>query len=84
MTYTGDTEWTDALVDLGRGADLLVAEAYFYDKAVKLHLDLASLEARLLEIAPRRLILTHMSEDMLSRRDGLPYETAEDGMVLTL
>ena len=83
IAYTGDTEWTDALVALGREADLMVAEAYFYDKAVKLHLDLASLEAHLPDIAPRRLILTHMSEDMLSRREGLPYETAEDGMIVT-
>ena len=84
IAYTGDTEWTDALVDLGRDADLLVAEAYFYDKSVPLHLDLASLEAHLPSINPHRLFLTHMSEDMLARRAGLPYETAEDGLVVTL
>ncbi|MBB4303928.1 ribonuclease BN (tRNA processing enzyme) [Rhodobium orientis] len=84
IAYTGDTEGTDALVDLGRNADLFVAEAYFRDKKVPLHLDLASLEERLDEISPKRLVLTHMSEEMLARRDEVPYECAEDGLVLTL
>ena len=32
ISYTGDTEWTDALIDAGHQADLLIAEAYFYNK----------------------------------------------------
>ncbi|MBI2311927.1 MAG: MBL fold metallo-hydrolase [Betaproteobacteria bacterium] len=84
LAYTGDTEWTDELIEAGRGADLFIAEAYFYDKKVKLHLDLASLAARLPAIQPRRLVLTHMSDDMLSRLPGIPYETAEDGKVVEI
>jgi hypothetical protein len=30
----------------------------------------------------RRLIVTHMNEDMLRRRDTLEVETAEDGKVV--
>ena len=82
VAYTGDTEWTDDLVGLARGVDLFVTEAYFRDKQVKLHLDLATIEAHLAEIAPKRLILTHMSDDMLGRLDGLGYETAHDGLVV--
>lgn len=82
VAYTGDTEWTDALVDAARGVDLFVAEAYFYDKKVKLHLDLATLVENLPRIHPKRLVLTHMSEEMLERVPGLGYETARDGMVV--
>ena len=82
LAYTGDTEWTDAIIEAARGADLFVAEAYFRDKRVALHLDLASLEGHLPAIGAKRLILTHMSDDMLAHREGLPYETAEDGMVV--
>ncbi len=39
ITYTGDTEWNDALTEAAKGADLLIAEAYFYEKKVKFHLD---------------------------------------------
>ena len=83
FAYTGDTEWTETLVPLGRDADLLVAEAYFRDKRVPLHLDLASLERRLDDIRPKRLVLTHMSDAMLADAADLPYEAAEDGLVLT-
>jgi ribonuclease BN (tRNA processing enzyme) len=84
IAYTGDTEWTDELIDAGAGVDLLIAEAYFYEKKVKFHLDLASLQARLPLMQPKRLILTHMSEDMLSRPDEIPYETADDGKIIEL
>jgi ribonuclease BN (tRNA processing enzyme) len=82
VAYSGDTEWTDSLIDVARGADLFIAEAYFFDKAVKFHLDLATLLRHRAELDCRRLIVTHMNEDMLARRDVLEVETAEDGKVV--
>jgi ribonuclease BN (tRNA processing enzyme) len=84
MAYTGDTEWTDELIEAGRDADLFIAETYFYDKKVKFHLDLASLIEKLPLIHPRRLVLTHMGSDMLFHLADIPYESAEDGKVLEL
>ena len=82
MAYTGDTEWTDALIACAADVDLFVAEAYFFDKKVKLHLDLATLAEKLPRIQAKRLILTHMSDDMLARVGALGYETAHDGRVV--
>ena len=82
LAYTGDTAWTDALIDCGRDADLLIAEALFFDKRIKWHLDYASLREHLDEIRPRRLILTHMGPDMLAHRGEADCETAEDGMIV--
>ena len=84
IAYTGDTEWTDTLVEAGREADLFVAEAYFRERRVKNHLDLATLEAQLDRIRPKRLVLTHMSDDMLARRREVPYLAADDGLVVEL
>jgi ribonuclease BN (tRNA processing enzyme) len=84
IAYSADTEWTEALIPLARNADLFVAEAYYYDKIVKNHLSLTTLEAHLPEINPKRLVLTHMSDDMLGRRDTLAYMTADDGMIVEL
>ena len=84
IAYTADTEWTETLIPLGRDADLLIAETYTYDKVVRNHLSLNALEAHLAEIRPKRLILTHMSDDMLSRLNALPYTAAHDGMVVEL
>jgi len=82
VTYTGDTEWTESLVDAARGADLFIAEALSYDKRIRYHLDLATLLEHRSRLDCRRLILTHMGEDVLARLDGLAVETAEDGKQL--
>jgi ribonuclease BN (tRNA processing enzyme) len=82
IAYSADTEWTETLVPLGRDADLFIAEAYYYDKVVKNHLSLKTLEAHLAEINPKRLVLTHMSDDMLARLDALTYTAAGDGLVV--
>jgi ribonuclease BN (tRNA processing enzyme) len=84
IAYSADTEWTDALVPLAREADLFIAEAYYYERIVKNHLSLETLEARLPDINAKRLILTHMSDDMLARIPTLAYETAHDGMIVNL
>ncbi len=84
IAYTADTEWTETLIPLGRDADLLIAEAYTYDREVKNHLSLKTLAAHLGAIKPKRLILTHMSDDMLARLDTLGHEAASDGMVVEL
>jgi ribonuclease BN (tRNA processing enzyme) len=82
IAYTGDTEWTEALIGLGRGADLFISEAYTFERPVRNHLSLKTLEARLGEIRPKRLILTHMSDDMLGQLDTLAHESASDGLVI--
>jgi ribonuclease BN (tRNA processing enzyme) len=82
IAYTGDTEWTEALIGLGRDADLFISEAYTFERPVKNHLSLKTLEARLGEIRPKRLILTHMSDDMLGQLDTLAHESASDGLVI--
>lgn len=84
ITYSGDTEWTETLVPAARGADLFICEAYYYDRIVRNHLSLKTLEEHLPRMAPKKLVLTHMSDDMLARIGSLPYTTASDGMVLEL
>ena len=84
IAYSADTEWTEMLVPLARGADLFIAEAYTYDRIVKNHLSLATLEAHLAEIAPKRLILTHVSDDMLGRLETLKHTAAHDGMTVEI
>jgi ribonuclease BN (tRNA processing enzyme) len=84
IAYSADTEWTETLIPLAREADLFIAEAYYYDKVVKNHLSLTTLQTHLAEIKPKRLVLTHMSDDMLGRLDRLPHTAAHDGMIVEL
>jgi ribonuclease BN (tRNA processing enzyme) len=84
IAYSADTEWTETLIPAARDADLFIAEAYTYERVVKNHLSLTTLEAHLPEIRPKRLVLTHMSDDMLGRLDALDYTAASDGMIVEL
>jgi ribonuclease BN (tRNA processing enzyme) len=84
ITYSGDTEWTDALLDAARGADLFICEAYFFDKKIKYHLDYQTLRQRRDQLDCRRIILTHMGPEMLSRLGEVEFECAEDGKVVGL
>jgi ribonuclease BN (tRNA processing enzyme) len=84
IAYTGDTAWTDSLAAAAAGTDLLIAEAYYYDKAVPYHLRYTDLVAHRASLASRRVVLTHMSADMLARtaERGLAFEPAHDGLTI--
>ncbi len=84
VAYSGDTEWTDALVDVARGADLFIAEALFFEKKIRYHLDFRTLMAHRPRLACGRLVLTHMNDDMLARLAELGVEAADDGRVFVL
>jgi ribonuclease BN (tRNA processing enzyme) len=84
VAYTGDTEWTDDVAKVAAGADLLIAESYFFDKPVKWHLNYHDIAERRDRLGARRVILTHMSREMLSHVDDVPDECAHDGLVVTV
>jgi len=84
LSYTGDSQWTPALVFAGANADLLIAECYQFDKQMKGHLDYQTLKRHLDEIAASRVILTHMSADMLDSLEHTDIEAAYDGLVVTI
>jgi ribonuclease BN (tRNA processing enzyme) len=84
VTYSGDTEWTDALIAAGKDADLFVCEAYFYEKSAWYHLDWLTLRSHLPKVKAKRIILTHFSADMLTHLDEVHLETAEDGKIVEI
>ena len=84
ISYSGDTEWTDMLIPAAHGADLFICEAYFFEKSVKYHLDYRTLMDHRAELRCGRLVLTHMSEDMLGRLENIGAEWAEDGKTIVL
>ena len=87
IAYTGDTAWTNAITQAAADTDLLIAEAYFQDKNIPYHLRLADIDTRQEQITARRVILTHMSDDVLHMApgpDGNHFEQAYDGLAITL
>jgi ribonuclease BN (tRNA processing enzyme) len=84
LCYSGDTEWVDSLREAASGSDLLIAEAYFFDKKIKFHLDYSTLASHLPELNAKRVILTHMNAKTLERLHGSDVELAEDGMIVSI
>ena len=82
IAYTGDTAWTDDLVTAAADADLLIAEAYYYDKAIPYHLSYADLASHASELTSRRIVLTHLSADMLARLNEVTFDIACDGLTI--
>jgi ribonuclease BN (tRNA processing enzyme) len=82
--YSGDTEWTDSLLEVAKDADLFVCECNLFDKKAPGHLDYRTLVERRAQLKCERLVITHMSEDMLTHLDESDLETAADGTVIAL
>ena len=87
LAYSGDTSWTDRLVDAAAGADLLIVECYRLASAPANHLDLATLETKRAVLGAGRILLTHMSDEVLSQIPAIEakgYEVARDGLVVDI
>lgn len=85
FAYSGDTEWTDALLPIAADADLFVCECYAYEGRMTGHMVWETLKARIPDLRARRLMVTHMNPTVLTRLDEVRAEgvlVAEDGLVM--
>lgn len=86
VAYTGDTAWGEHVVNLARDTDLFVCECSYFDPApdVVKHMSYREIYANRDLLKTRRLVLTHMSEEMLARASEAIFDTAFDGLVIDL
>jgi ribonuclease BN (tRNA processing enzyme) len=86
IAFSGDTEWTDTLLELSREADLFVCECQHTVPFPNHHLDYQTLRRKRPELTCKRLLLTHLGAQMIGRaRAGeIEEECAEDGMKIEL
>ncbi len=80
VVYTGDGELTEELIGFSAGADLLISECYYYDKAIKWHLNYPDVK----HLKAGKTVLTHMHENMLAHTDEVPEICACDGMKIII
>jgi ribonuclease BN (tRNA processing enzyme) len=84
IAYSGDTGWSDDLVETAKEADLLVCECNFFDQQMPSHIDYRTLDANRSRLGCDRIVLTHMGEEMLAHLDEVDLEAASDGMTITV
>jgi ribonuclease BN (tRNA processing enzyme) len=83
IAFSGDTQWTDSLIEVSRDADLFVCECLHWTppRVPNHHLDYQTLQSKLPLLTCRRILLTHLGAPMLERAAAgeLELECAEDG-----
>lgn len=87
LAFSGDTRWTEALVDIAENVDLLIAECHGVKPNGVHHLDWQTLNEHKNDLRAKRILLTHLSPAMLGRLPNLErgrFEFAEDGLVMRL
>ena len=83
IAFSGDSEWVENLVAAGRNADLYIMECYDFDGAPRFHMSWSKIAAELDRIGAKRVLLTHMGDAMLARRDDIcdpRVVLAQDGL----
>src|SRR6202790_2964472 len=85
IVFSGDSGWNDELVELADGADLFLCECTYYESAhLKFHLNYPLLAANREKFKVRRMVLTHLGREVLSREDEIALEMGYDGMKITI
>jgi len=84
ILFSGDSLWTESLIEHARGVDLFLCECSFYRQQPGMHVNYQALTANLDRLHCKQLLLTHLGEEMLLNRNELSPQVAEDGMVIEI
>lgn len=84
IAYSGDTEWTDALIPLSQNADIFICECNFFQLQIKNHLNYRTLSEKRDSFSCKRMLLTHFDTEMLENQDKIGIDMTCDGMKIDL
>jgi ribonuclease BN (tRNA processing enzyme) len=84
IVYTGDSGWTEDFVKYAEGADLFICECSFFETRLPTHLDYPQIMENLSRIKAKRILLTHLGQEVLNRRSEIELELASDGQTIIL
>jgi ribonuclease BN (tRNA processing enzyme) len=85
LAFSGDTQWTETLVDIAAGADLFITECYRFDTPAPYHIDFATIKANRDRLTAKSILLTHLGMGMLpyiKDAEAAGYQVARDGMTI--
>lgn len=83
IVFSGDTGWTDKLIDLSANADLFLCECTYFDQpGLDFHISYEQFMTQRHRLTMHRLVLTHLGREVLERESEVCLEMATDGMVI--
>src|SRR3984957_5259283 len=85
IVFSGDSGWNDELVAFSEEAVQFPCErTYFESVNLNFHLNFPLLAANLDKFKVRRMVLTHLGREVLSREDEIALEMGYDGMKIKI
>jgi ribonuclease BN (tRNA processing enzyme) len=84
IVYTGDTGWTEDLLQHAENSDLFICECSFFESRLETHLDYPRIAENVERFCSKRIVLTHLGQEVLRRRSEVELEVAHDGLVIAL
>ena len=82
IVYSGDTGWTEDLLTSTEGADLFICECSFFETRMPMHLDYPRIVENLERFGSKRIVLTHLGQEVLRHRSEIALEVAHDGLLV--
>jgi ribonuclease BN (tRNA processing enzyme) len=85
VSFSGDTEWVESLVDAASGADLFISECFAFEAEARYHLNWRTIERNLDRLGAKAVLLTHLGPEALANRPAIRHpivSIAEDGLQL--
>ena len=84
IVYTGDSGWTEDLVARAQGAHLLLCECSFFESRYDTHLDYPRIAENARRLGAKKILLTHLGDEVLRRSQDVELEMASDGLVISI
>ncbi len=84
IVYSGDSGWSEALIAHTQGADLFICECSFFETRLETHLDYPRIRENRERFGAKRIVLTHLGQEVLERQNEIDMELACDGMTIFL
>jgi ribonuclease BN (tRNA processing enzyme) len=82
LLFSGDSAWTEDFVAQSRDVDLFLCECCHYDRDAPGHMNYMKLRENVPRLGCKKILLTHLGEEMLARSADIELPLAHDEMIV--
>lgn len=84
VSYSGDTGWTEDLIEVAKNANIFICECNFFSTEVEGHLNYKTIEEKQSLFKCDKILLTHMGDEALERAQEIRLEICEENQKYNL
>jgi ribonuclease BN (tRNA processing enzyme) len=84
IVYSGDSGWMESFITHTQDADLFLCECTYFDSRSETHIDYPRIVENLHRFGAKKIVLTHLGQEVLAHREEVSVEMVYDGMIIDL